>query len=40
MQCIENDVAVNFNAVIRNAHCALNIETTPPVAILTFENKK
>ena len=28
---------VNFNDVIRIAHCALNIELTQPVIILTFE---
>ena len=32
-----NDVVVNFNDVIKIAHCALNIESTQPVAILTFE---
>ena len=37
MQCTQNGVVVNFNDVIRNAHCALNIETTQPIAILTFE---
>ena len=37
MQCTSNDLVVNFNDVIRNAHCALNIESTQPVAILTFE---
>ena len=36
-QCIQNDVAVNFNDVIRIQHCALNIESNQPVAILTFE---
>ena len=34
---LSNDVVVNFNDVIRNAHCALNIESTQPVAILSFE---
>ena len=37
LQCIQNDVVVNFNDVIRSAHCALNIELTQPVAILTFQ---
>ena len=37
LQCIQNDVVVNFNDVIRIPHCALNIELTQPVAILTFE---
>ena len=37
LQCIKNEVVVNFNDVIRIAHCALNIESTQPVAILTFE---
>ena len=37
MQCSQNDVVVNFNDVIRNALCALNIESTQPDAILTFE---
>ena len=37
LQCIQNDVVVKFNDVIRIAHCALNIESTQPVAILTFE---
>ena len=32
-----NDVVVNFNDVIRIAHCALIIKSTQPVAILTFE---
>ena len=36
-QCIQNDAVVNFNNFIRIAHCALNIESTQPVAILTFE---
>ena len=35
-QCIENDVVVNFNDVIRIRHWALNIESKQPVAILTF----
>ena len=37
LQCIQNDVVVNFNDVIRIACCALNIESTQPVNILTFE---
>ena len=37
LQCTQNDVVVNFNDVIRIAHCALNIESTQPVAILTIE---
>ena len=37
LQCTQSDVVVNFNDVIRIAHCALNIESTHPVAILTFE---
>ena len=36
-QYIQNDVVVNFNDVIRIRHCALNIESKQPVAILTFE---
>ena len=36
-QCIQNDVVVNFNDVIRILHCALNIESKQPVAILTIE---
>ena len=36
-QCIQNEVVVNFNDVIRIRHCALNIESKQPVAILTFE---
>ena len=36
-QCIQNDVVVNFNDVIRIGHCASNIESNQPVAILTFE---
>ena len=36
-QCIQNDVVVNFNDVIRIWHCALNNESKQPVAILTFE---
>ena len=35
--CTQNDVVVNFNDVIRIAHCALNIESTQHVAILTFQ---
>ena len=37
LQCIQNDVVFNFNDVIRIARCTLNIESTQPVAILTFE---
>ena len=37
MQCNQNGIFVNFNDVIRIAHCTLNIELTQPVAILTFE---
>ena len=37
LQCIQNDVVVNFNDVIRIACCALNIESTQPANILTFE---
>ena len=37
LQCIQDDVVVNFNNVIRNAHCALDIESTQLVAILTFK---
>ena len=37
LQCTQNDVVVNFNDVIIIAHCPLNIESTQPVAILTFE---
>ena len=37
LQCIQNDVVVNFNDVIRIAHCALNIESAQSVAFLTFE---
>ena len=37
LQCIQNDVSFNFNDVIRIAHCFENIESTQPVAILTFE---
>ena len=35
--CIQNDVVVHFNGVIRIAHCAFNIESTQPVGILTFK---
>ena len=38
-QCIQDDVVFNFNDVIRIWHCALNIESKQPVAILTFEWK-
>ena len=37
LQCTQNDVVVNFNDVIRIVHCALNIEWTRPVAILTLQ---
>ena len=37
LQCTQNDVVVHCNDVIRNAHCALNIESTQHVAILTFK---
>ena len=37
LQCIKNDVVVNLNDVIRIVHCALNIESAKPFAILTFE---
>ena len=37
LQCSQNDVVVNFNDVIRTAHCALNVESTQHAAILTFE---
>ena len=37
LQCIQNGVVVNFNDVIRIARCALHIESTQPVSILTFE---
>ena len=30
LQHAQNDVVVNFNDVIRIAHCALNIELTQP----------
>ena len=32
LQCSQNDVVVNFNDVIRIAHCALDIEATQSVA--------
>ena len=32
-----NDVVVNFNDVLKIAHCLLNIESTQHIAILTFE---
>ena len=35
--CIKNDLVVNFNDVIRIAHCAIHIDLTQPVAITTFE---
>ena len=37
LKSIQNDVAVSFNEVIRNVHCAPNIESTQPVANITFE---
>ena len=37
LQCNPNGVVVHFNDVIRIAHCALNIESTQPVAVLKFE---
>ena len=37
LQCTQNDIVVNFNDVITNADYDLNIESTQPVAILTFE---
>ena len=37
LQCIQNDVVVNFNDVIIIARCALNIESTQPVNIITYE---
>ena len=36
LQCIKNDVVVNLNDVMRIVHCALNIESAQPFAILTF----
>ena len=38
LQCTQNDVVVNFNDVIRIAHCVLNTESTQPVAILTLNH--
>ena len=37
LQRTQNDIVVNFNDVIRNVHCASNIESTQPVAIFTVE---
>ena len=37
LQYVQNDVVFNFNDVIIIARCALNIESTQHVAILTFE---
>ena len=37
MHCIQSDVVVNFNDIIRIVHCALNIESTQTVTFLTFE---
>ena len=34
--CTQNDVVVNFNDVIRIAHCALSIEPTQRAAVLTL----
>ena len=39
LQCIEIDVVVNFNDIIRMAHRALKIESAQPISILTFEMK-
>ena len=36
-QCIQNDVVVNINDIIRIRHCASNIESKQPVTIVTFE---
>ena len=36
LQCIQNDVVMNFNDAIQIVHCAQNIETAQPVSILTF----
>ena len=37
LQCIKNDVVVNFNDDIRIVQCALYIDSVEPIAILTFE---
>ena len=37
MLCIEKDVVVNYHDVIGIMHCALNIESAQPAAILTCE---
>ena len=37
LQCIGNDIVVNFNDVIRIVHCALTIESAQDVAIQSFE---
>ena len=37
LQCIQIDVVINFNDIIRIRHCASNIVSKQPVAILTFE---
>ena len=39
LQCIQNVVVFNFNDVIIIARCALNIESTQHVTIVTFEWK-
>ena len=36
LQGLQNDVFVSFKDHIRIAHCALNIESTQFVSILTF----
>ena len=37
LQCIENDIFVNFNDVIRIVHYALYIESAQRVTFFTFE---
>ena len=37
LQCTQNDVVVNYNDIIKIAHCALNITSAQPVDILIFE---
>ena len=37
MQCTQNDVVVNFDDVIKIAHCALDIEWTRSVSIPTLK---
>ena len=39
LQRTQNDLVVNFNDVIRIAHCALNIELTQPVAMDSISTK-